>query len=67
LKQWRRFYEGRAFCTKFNPLNYFSNDELRIILKHGNLEIAEHSKLEFFEQNGLESSYFVLEIFKSVN
>ena len=31
------FYKGQKLCTKFDPLNDFSNDELHIILNRRNL------------------------------
>ena len=37
------FWKGPNFCTKFDPLNDFSNDQLHNILKHRNLLICEHS------------------------
>jgi len=31
------------FCTKLDPNNFFSNDELHIILTRRNLEICKHT------------------------
>ena len=37
------FKRRQTSVQKFDPKNYFSNDELPFILKRRNLEICEHS------------------------
>ena len=39
---WRKFQKSPNFCTKFDPLNYFSV-RLHIISKPRNVKICEHS------------------------
>ena len=44
------FQQAPNFCTKFDLLNIFLNEELHIILKRRNLEICKHSSFLIIDE-----------------
>jgi len=51
------FSKGPNFCTKFDPLNDFSTDELHIIWKRKNIEICKHSIFLIIDLLKIECSH----------
>ena len=68
------FLVGQDFYTKFGTGNYFSNEELYLILKRRNLEIGEHSSFcQLLNNNNFKGTlnisfyWYWLEMFKNLN